>query len=575
MSSGDVEMRVSDEARKAEKKAKKAAKKAQELLDTVEAKDVTPASSPVAMDEDAEKAAKKAAKKAKKAAAAMSTSDSSPSPSPVPSSSTSSASPLTLKRKNFYKQHSEVSGMGQAGCDAFRAEHKMILSGNLYNKDSLYFPVTGFHQCGFTKAMLKCTETFDKPSAVQAQAWPVLLQGRDAIAIAETGSGKTLGFVLPALVHILDAKPIETVKRGRNVDGMGPIALVLAPTRELAMQSAEVAEKAAGNVGLNTACIYGGVDRSTQRSAIAKGVHIMVACPGRLLSLIKDGEISLSRVSFLVLDEADRMLDMGFEPDVRAIVEYCSGSQDRQTVMFSATWPESVKALASSFLVDPVRITIGKDESELNNDTLAANKRITQTVEVMDEFKRDARLIQILTEHTKGSAAGQHKKILVFVLYKKEVDRVERTLRQKGFQAVGMSSDKSQADRITAIENFKSGKSRMLVATDVAGRGLDINDIALVINYSFPLTIEDYVHRIGRTGRGGKTGESITFFTKNEKHLSGELINVMREANANVPEDLMKFGTGVKRKEHGMYGAFYKSNDDDRPMKKATKVTFD
>lgn len=133
---------------------------------------------------------------------------------------------------------------------------------------------------------------------------------------------------------------------------------------------------------------------------------------------------------------------------------------------------------------------------------------------------------------------------------------MERTLRQKGFNAVGMSSDKSQAERIAAIENFKSGKVRMLVATDVAGRGLDINDIALVLNYSFPLTIEDYVHRIGRTGRGGKTGLAITFFTRNEKHLSGELINVMREAGADVPEDLMKFGTGVKRKEHGMYGTW-------------------
>ena len=241
--------------------------------------------------------------------------------------------------------------------------------------------------------------------------------------------------------------------------------------------------------------------------------------------------------------------------------------------MFSATWPESVKKLADSFIVDPLRITIGKDADELANDTLAANKRIKQTVEVLDEFKRDARLLQILGEQTKGSK--EHKKILVFVLYKKEVDKVERLLRQKGFNAIGMSSDKSQADRIQAIESFKSGKVRILVATDVAGRGLDINDIALVVNYSFPLTIEDYVHRIGRTGRGGKTGDAITFFTKNDKHLSGELVNVMREAGSDIPEDLMKFGTGVKRKAHGMYGLSYKSNDDERPMKAAVKIKFD
>jgi ATP-dependent RNA helicase DBP3 len=372
------------------------------------------------------------------------------------------------------------------------------------------------------------------------------------------------------LVHVLDSAPVS--KKGRDVSNNGPIVLVLAPTRELAMQSAEVAEKAAAAVQLNTCCIYGGVDRYQQRAELAKGIHVMVATPGRLLSLIKDGEISLARVTFLVLDEADRMLDLGFEPDIRALVGYCPDSQKRQTLMFSATWPEIVRKLADAFIVDPLRIVIGKDESELANDTLAANKRIVQSVEVIDEFKRDARLQQIMSEHTKG--AKDHKKILVFVLYKKEVDKVANLLRNKGYNAVGMSSDKTQAERVAAIENFKSGKVRVLVATDVAGRGLDINDIALVVNYSFPLTVEDYVHRIGRTGRGGKEGESITFFTKNDKGLSGELINVLREAGSNVPEDLMKFGTGVKRKTHGMYGDFYKSADE-RPMKAAVKVTFD
>lgn len=304
---------------------------------------------------------------------------------------------------------------------------------------------------------------------------------------------------MPALVHILDCPPIDNVKRGRNVDNLGPLALVLAPTRELAMQSAEVAEKACEKVGIRTACIYGGVERQVQRAALARGVHLLVATPGRLLSLINDGEITLKRVTFLVLDEADRMLDLGFEEDVRTLINHCPASTTRQTCMFSATWPESVKSLAASFIVDPLRITIGKDEQEVANETLTANKRIKQTVEVIDEFKRDARLIQLLQEHTASSSSkSQHKKILVFVLYKKEVDKVERLLRQRGFDAIGMSSDKSQSDRITAIEKFKSGQTRILVATDVAGRGLDINDIQLVINYSFPLTIEDYVHRIGR-----------------------------------------------------------------------------
>ena len=600
--STDVDMvPMGDEAaRKAEKKAKKAAKRAREAEAGGETKEASPSpsASPVSMDatgdEDSEERAAKKARKAEKKAKKAATLGLEPSPSPTASMASSSpsasptaewksnacsasASPMTAARKNFYKQHAEISAMSQQAVDAIRAEHKMTVTGEMYGKDALYNPVTGFHQCGYSKALMKCTEGFKAPTGIQAQCWPVLLMGRDAIAIAETGSGKTLGFVLPALVHILDAKPIDSAKKGRSVDNMGPIVLILAPTRELAMQSAEVAEKASGNVGLNTACIYGGVERHVQRQALAKGVHLLVATPGRLLSMIKDGEISLARVTFLVLDEADRMLDLGFEPDIRAIIGYCPGSQNRQTLMFSATWPESVKALAASFIVDPLRITIGKDAEELATDTLAANKRITQTVEVIDEFKRDARLTQLLAEHTRatGGPGAKHKKVLVFVLYKKEVDRVERLLKQKGFSAVGMSSDKSQADRIAAIENFKSGKVRMLVATDVAGRGLDINDIELVVNYSFPLTVEDYVHRIGRTGRGGKSGESITFFTRNDKNLSGELINVLRDANQAVPEDLMKFGTGVKKKEHGMYGAFYKPQDSDQPMKKATKVTFD
>jgi ATP-dependent RNA helicase DBP3 len=608
MSSAAATMVISDEAerlRKEAKKAKKAEKKARKATEGAAAAAASPDSSPAPAEEEPaaelsdeervrqeEKKRRKAEKRARKQAegsgSVVPLSSPSPSPSPVsspdstsgsfsfPSSSSPlpSCSPMTPNRKVFYRQHPEVASLPSTKVAAIRGESKMTLSGNMYGKDALYNPVTKFAQAGFSKALLKCTEGFSAPTGIQAQCWPVLLMGRDAIAIAETGSGKTLGFVLPALVHILDAAPLASSRKG-GVENMGPIALVLAPTRELAMQSAEVAEKAAKDVNLNTAVIYGGVEKYVQRQALTKGVHLMVATPGRLLSLMNDGEVSLKRVTFIVLDEADRMLDLGFEPDIRAIIGACPGSQERQTLMFSATWPESVKALAASFIVDPLRITIGKDEEEMKTDTLAANKRITQRVEVIDDFKRDSRLVQLLQEHTKGAKPAEHKKILVFVLYKKEVDKVERLLRSRGFEAVGMSSDKNQSERTAAIENFKNGKVRMLVATDVAGRGLDISDIALVINYSFPLTVEDYVHRIGRTGRGGKSGEAITFFTRNDKNLSGELINVLRDANQPVPEDLMKFGTGVKRKAHSMYGAHFKAQDEERPMKQAVRIKFD
>lgn len=193
------------------------------------------------------------------------------------------------------------------------------------------------------------------------------------------------------------------------------------------------------------------------------------------------------------------MLDLGFEPDVREIMSYLPSSPSRQTLMFSATWPDSVQKLAAEFITSPIRVSIGNIEQEVTT-----NKNIKQQVEVIEDRARDQRLIQLLQQHAQG---GIKKKIIIFVLYKKEVDRVERLLVSRGFECVGVSSDRSQHDRIAAIEKFKNDKISMLVATDVAARGLDIDNIHLVINYSFPLTIEDYIHRIGRTGRGGKTGE--------------------------------------------------------------------
>jgi ATP-dependent RNA helicase DBP3 len=390
-----------------------------------------------------------------------------------------------------------------------------------------------------------------------------------------TGSGKTLGFVLPALIHIQSQSKIisqaqayknNTLEKG----AAGPI--VLSPTRELALQTNEVFEKAAPACGFRSICIYGGVDKNIQRQALKQGVEIMIATPGRLLGSIREGIINLKRVTFLVLDEADRMLDLGFEPDIRAIIKAISGdnsqSKDRQTLMFSATWPEIIQKLAHEFITNPVHITIGKE----NAADLKANTRVKQTIEVIEDRARDGRLIELLKDYHKS----RNNRILIFVLYKKEVDRVERFLINKGFNARGISGDKNQSDRTQAIEQFKSGTCPLLIATDVAARGLDIKNVEYVINYSFPLTVEDYIHRIGRTGRGGLTGISHTFFTKNDKHLSGELINVLNEAKETVPAELLKFGTGVKRKEHAMYGAHFKPpSGGDEPMKKAVRMTFD
>eukprot|EP01018_Ginkgo_biloba_P005209 Gb_05961 [translate_table: standard] len=290
------------------------------------------------------------------------------------------------------------------------------------------------------------------------------------------------------------------------------------------------------------------------------GVDIVVATPGRLRDLMEDGVCSLSEVSFVVLDEADRMLDLGFEPEVRAILSQTSAS--RQMVMFSATWPLGVHQLAKEFMdANPIKVVVGSQD-------LAANHDVMQIVEVLDDRARDERLVSLLEKYHKS----RRNRVLVFVLYKKEAVRVESMLQRRGWNVVAVHGDKSQHDRTKSVTLFKDGECPLMIATDVAARGLDIPDVEVVINYSFPLTTEDYVHRIGRTGRAGKKGVAHTFFTQADKARAGELANVLREAGQVVPDDLLKFGTHVKKKESKLYGAHFKEITADAP--KATKITF-
>ncbi|CAN0069226.1 unnamed protein product [Scytosiphon promiscuus] len=255
------------------------------------------------------------------------------------------------------------------------------------------------------------------------------------------------------------------------------------------------------------------------------------------------------------------MLDLGFEQDVRDIISYCAEAANRQTAMFSATWPKSIRDLAAEFLRNPVKVTVGADD-------LTANYRVEQHVEVVEERERDGKLLRLLATCHKT----RKNRVLVFALYKREAARLEQFLQRNNYDAVAVHGDKGQADRERALGQFKSKERPLMVATDVAARGLDIPDVEYVINYSFPLTIEDYIHRIGRTGRAGKKGVSHTYFHQGDKARAGELVNVLQDANQSVPEALTKFGTHVKKKEHKLYGAFAKDVDMD---KKATKTTFD
>lgn len=450
--------------------------------------------------------------------------------------------------RSLYSEHPELTAMSDDKIAELLEQRRTAVDGSDLR------PVMTFAQTGLPAAMLHATRDFVQPSPIQSQCWPIILSGHDMIGIAATGSGKTLAFGLPMLRHIAAQREAGVVQ------GKGPVALVMAPTRELALQIAAVLEDAGSKCGISSVCVYGGVPKGPQVSALRAGVDIVVGTPGRLEDLMQEGACRLQNVTYLVLDEADRMLDLGFEPHIRAISSTIRA--DRQTLMFSATWPTAVQQLAQNYLCHPVKVTIGSTD-------LAASHSVTQQVEVVDGAARDDKLLQLLQKHHKSRT----NRIIIFVLYKREAPRVEALLKRKGWNAAAIHGDISQAQRTAAVEAFKAGTCPLLIATDVAARGLDIPDVEVVVNYSFPLTIEDYVHRIGRTGRAGKTGLAVTFFVANsDKQRAGELINVLREAKQKVPEELLAFGTTVKKKEHKLYGAHFKDVDLN---KKASKITFD
>ncbi|KAI2618332.1 DEAD-domain-containing protein [Hypomontagnella submonticulosa] len=451
-----------------------------------------------------------------------------------------------------YAQTAALSAMPESDVAAFLSTHQITITDPL-SSTSLR-PIIEFAHLPSSALIAKNPfAAFKAPTPIQAASWPFGLSGRDIVGVAETGSGKTIAFGLPLVSAVLG---MPTAKGGGRIR-----AVVVSPTRELAMQTNEQLTKLGSLVGLKTVCVYGGASKDDQRVLLRKA-DIIVATPGRLKDFLDEGAVKLDGAKFVVLDEADRMLDKGFEDDIKRIIGCTPPKENRQTLMFTATWPQSVQALASTFMVSPVKIQIGGNES----GDLQANTRIEQRVEVVDPRGKEARLLQLL------KAQPKNERVLVFCLYKKEATRVEGFLQQRGIKVVGIHGDLRQEQRTRSLEAFKTGQTPVLVATDVAARGLDIPEVKLVINVTFPLTIEDYVHRIGRTGRAGKTGHAITLFTEHDKAHSGELINILKAAGQPVPDELLKFGTVVKKKAHGTYGAFYKDVD---MTKKGTKITFD
>ncbi|XVF14079.1 hypothetical protein REPUB_Repub09cG0026000 [Reevesia pubescens] len=407
--------------------------------------------------------------------------------------------------------HVSVAGGSNLSGDAYRRQHEITVSG-----DEVPPPFASFESTGFPSEILREAQNagFSAPTPIQAQSWPIALQGRDIVAIAKTGSGKTLGYLIPGFMHL---------KSCRNDPLMGPTVLVLSPTRELATQIQTEAQKFGKSSRISCTCLYGGAPKGPQLREIERGVDIVVATPGRLNDILEMRKISLHQVSYLVLDEADRMLDMGFEPQIRKIVKEVPTR--RQTLMYTATWPREVRKIAADLLVNPVQVNIG------NIDELVANKSITQHIEVLSPMEKHRRLEQILRSQEPGS------KIIIFCSTKKMCDQLARNLSRQ-CAAAAIHGDKSQADRDYVLGQFRSGRSPVLVATDVAARGLDIKDIRVVINYDFPTGVEDYVHRIGRTGRAGATGLAYTFFGDQDSKYASDLIKILEGANQRVPAEL-------------------------------------
>ncbi|XP_036386944.1 probable ATP-dependent RNA helicase DDX23 isoform X2 [Megalops cyprinoides] len=402
---------------------------------------------------------------------------------------------------------------------------------------------------------------YKEPTPIQRQAIPIGLQNRDIIGVAETGSGKTAAFLIPLLVWITTLPKIDRIEDSDQ----GPYAVILAPTRELAQQIEEETIKFGKPLGIRTVAVIGGISREDQGFRLRMGCEIVIATPGRLIDVLENRYLVLGRCTYVVLDEADRMIDMGFEPDVQKILEYIpvtnqkpdtdeaedpekmmmnfeSGKHKyRQTVMFTATMPPAVERLARSYLRRPAVVYIGSAGKP--------HERVEQKVLLMSEGEKRKKLLDVL-------ARGFEPPIIIFVNQKKGCDVLAKSLEKMGYNACTLHGGKGQEQREFALSNLKAGAKDILVATDVAGRGIDIQDVSMVLNYDMAKNIEDYIHRIGRTGRAGKSGVALTFLTKEDSSVFYDLKQAILESPvstcppelANHPDAQHKPGTILTKK---------------------------
>jgi superfamily II DNA/RNA helicase len=395
-----------------------------------------------------------------------------------------------------------------------------------------------FADAPFAKPILAAFKDagFTAPSPIQARSWPVALSGRDLIAVAKTGSGKTLGYLLPVF-HRISTKDLPGgAIAATNTTLPSPLCLVLSPTRELAIQIQGECLKFGSPIGIASECVYGGTNVQTQVQQLRNNSpQVVIATPGRLCDLLERKELVLGACQFVVLDEADRMLDMGFEKQLKQIMAVLPDKPLRQTLFFTATWPKAVRRVAATFLREKETTEVFVGEGGIDGE-LEANKAVTQTFIEAQDDEKDRRLYDFLcTLDDKAS-------VVIFANTKRRVDFIAKTFWQEGFSTCAVHGDKQQHERDTALQKFVQKEFAIMVATDVAARGLDIKGVTHVINFDMARDVESYVHRIGRTGRAGEVGEAITFWNPDyDKECSPALVKIAMDAGQKVPPFLKKY----------------------------------
>ncbi|KAL2094689.1 hypothetical protein ACEWY4_009408 [Coilia grayii] len=426
-------------------------------------------------------------------------------------------------RKNFYVEVPELAKMTPEEVNVYRLE----LEGITVKGKGCPKPIKTWVQCGTSMKVLNALKrhSYEKPTPIQTQAIPAIMSGRDMIGIAKTGSGKTIAFLLPMFRHIMDQRPLD--------EGEGPLAMIMTPTRELALQITKECKKFSKPLGLRVVCVYGGTGISEQIAELKRGAEIIVCTPGRMIDMLgaNSGRVTnLRRVTYVVVDEADRMFDMGFEPQVMRIVD--NVRPDRQTVMFSATFPRAMEALARRILTKPIEVQVG-GRSVVCSD-------VEQHVIVIEEDKKFLKLLEILGHYQeKGS-------VIIFVDKQEHADALLKDLMKASYPCMSLHGGIDQYDRDSIINDFKNGACRLMVATSVAARGLDVKQLILVVNYNCPNHYEDYVHRVGRTGRAGNKGYAYTFITEEQARYAGDIIKALELSGSKVPPDLERLWGSFK-----------------------------